>query len=326
MREIKKILALRNDRFGEFLLNIPALRALKETFKEAKLILVAGSDTKELAEVIPCIDEVIEWRKDGHTLKEKLKFIGFLKKQNIDMAVMLNPSKDFNIFTFLSGIPVRVGYNRKWGFLLTHKIKDKKHLGEKHEVEYNLDLVGLIGARTENKELLLSLRDCFPLTTFGVAMTTRGFARNDRIAIHPFTSDPVKQWPFENFRELVRRLTEELGLRVVIIGGRQESAIPSQDYAAPGENIINLVGKTTLTELAAVLKHCKLLISCDSGPVHLASAVGTPVIALFRNDLLGKTAKRWGPYGEGHIVIEKVSLNDITVDEVFGCAKELLNK
>lgn len=323
MREIKKILALRNDRFGELLLNIPALRALKEAFRDAKLTLVAGPGAKELAEVIPYVDEVIEWRNDGHTLKEKLRFIGFLKKENIDIAVMLNPSKGFNIFTFLSGIPVRVGYKRKWGFLLTHKTKDLKHIGDKHEVDYNLKLVGLIGASTRDKSISLDLNKA----DAEQILRRKGLASfHNMLVVHPFTSDPVKQWPFENFRELTKRLTGELGLKAVIIGGRQESAIPSQDYVVPGENIINLVGKTTLIELAAILKNCRLLISGDSGPVHLACAVGAPVIALFRNDLPGKTAKRWGPWGEGHFVIEKANLNDITVDEVFSCAKELLNK
>jgi heptosyltransferase II len=323
MREIRKILVLRNDRFGEFLLNIPALRALKETFKNAKLMLVAGPGAKELAEVVPYVNEIIEWRNDGHTLKEKLKLIGFLKRQNIDMAVMLNPSKDFNIFTFLAGMPIRVGYNRKWGFLLTHKMKDLKHAGNEHEVDYNLKLVGLIGAASRDKSISLDLNKA----DAEQIVRRKGLASfHNMLAVHPFTSDSVKQWPFENFRELARRLTDELGVKAIIIGGRQESAIPSQDYAVPGENIINLVGKTTLIELAAILKNCRLLISGDSGPVHLASAVGTPVIALFRNDLPGKTAKRWGPWGEGHFVIEKANLNDITVDEVFGCAKELLNK
>ena len=81
--------------------------------------------------------------------------------------------------------------------------------------------------------------------------------------------------------------------------------------------IKNLTGKTTLVELASILKNSKLLISGDSGPVHLACAVGTPVIALFRNDIPGKGPKRWGPWGEGNVVIEKKSLLDISVDEVF---------
>jgi ADP-heptose:LPS heptosyltransferase len=85
-----------------------------------------------------------------------------------------------------------------------------------------------------------------------------------------------------------------------------------------------MINQTSLVELAALLKRCSLLISCDSGPMHLAASVGTPVVALFRNDLPGKTAKRWGPWGSGHTVIEKVNLLDISVDEVFEKAKQRL--
>ena len=90
------------------------------------------------------------------------------------------------------------------------------------------------------------------------------------------------------------------------------------------ENIIDLSGKTDLVQLAVVLKSSRLLISGDSGPVHLACCVGAPGLALFRNDLKGKTARRWGPWARNCAVIEKSSLNNISVEEVFDKAKEML--
>jgi ADP-heptose:LPS heptosyltransferase len=95
----------------------------------------------------------------------------------------------------------------------------------------------------------------------------------------------------------------------------------SKDILAGDEGVINLINKTSLPELSAVLKRASLLVSGDSGPIHLAAAVGTPVVALFRNDLPGKTAKRWGPWGEGHIIIEKNKLEDISVDEVLNAVR-----
>jgi ADP-heptose:LPS heptosyltransferase len=86
---------------------------------------------------------------------------------------------------------------------------------------------------------------------------------------------------------------------------------------------VDLVNKTSLVELAQVLKQARLLISCDSGPMHLGAAVGTPVVALFRNDLPGKTARRWGPWGPGHAVIEKSRLEDISVEEVLDKARNI---
>ncbi len=322
-KTIKNILVVRNDRFGEFLLNIPALRALKETFSDARLIAVVDPYTKELAESVLFIDEIIEWGRQGHSLSEKLQLIKLLKRKCIDMAVMLNPSKELNIITSLANIPIRVGYDRKWGFLLTHKIKDKKHLGEKHEIEYNLELVSLIGAKTQDLTLSLSIDDR------EIDVLSKDFNIkncNNLIALHPWTSDPIKQWPLENFCELAKRLVREQDIKVVIIGGKDELTKGREFLRALDGDLINLTGRTTLRQLAAVLKKCKLLISGDSGPVHLACAVGTKVLAIFRNDIPGKSALRWGPWGRGHIIIEKGKLCDITVAEVFDKVKEVLDR
>lgn len=323
--KIKNILVVRNDRFGEFLLNIPALRALRETFLKAKIIAVTNPYARGLAQNIPFIDEVIVWdRQAKHTLTEKIKFIGLIKRLNIDIAIMLNPSKEFNLFTYLAGIPIRVGYNRKWGFLLNRKIEDRKHLGERHEIEYNLELVGLIGAETNDLSLSLNVDENAANNLF------REFKIGDDdniIAIHPWTSDMVKQWPKEYFRRLAKKLIEELDLKVIIIGGRDESLRDKElfnDIAIKG--LINLAGKTTLLQLAAVLKKVRLLISGDSGPVHIAGCVGTPVVAIFRNDLPGKSPMRWGPVSRGSIVIEKNNLLDITVEEVFDAVRKALKE
>lgn len=308
---IKNILVVRNDRFGEFLLNIPALRALKESFVNAKITVIINPDLEELVKYIPYIDNTISWESKRHSLPEKFKLIRLLKKSNFDMAIILNPSKELNFCAYLSGIPTRVGYNRKWGFLLTNKIEDRKNLAEKHEVEYNLDLVALIGAKTSDKT---------PSLEMGAEI-----AKEDLIAIHPWTSDPLKQWPLERFAELAKKIKNEIKISPVIVGGKENLAA-AKKYFSNLENITDLTGKTSLKQLAELLKKARLLISGDSGPMHLAAAVGTPVVALFRNDLPGKTARRWGPVGREHIILEKNSLLDITVEEVFSKVKSFLEK
>jgi len=295
---VKNILVIRNDRFGEFLLVIPALRALKEAHAKGKLTLAVNPQVKELAGLIEGVDEVFVWDE----LKRDLR------RRKFDLCVIFNPAKEAHIAAFLSGIPVRVGYDRKWGFLLTHKIKDTKHLGNRHEVVCNLELVDSIGAKTADKSISLNK---IPAQNFS--------EYSGAIAIHPFTSDPVKQWPVERFIGLAKRLAP---FKVVLVGKTED-----QEQFQPGNSplgVINLINKTSLVELAQVLKQCKLLITCDSGPMHLAAAVGIPVVALFRNDLPGKSAQRWGPWGEGHRIIEKAGLKDIEIEEVLAAVKDKL--
>lgn len=301
---LKNILIVRNDRFGEFLLIIPALRAIKQAYPDAKITAVIDPQLKDLAKCVDFIDELIFWPPAKHSPIQKLRLLKNLRKSHFDAAVMFNPSKEFNFFTYFSGIPVRVGYDRKAAALLTHKVKDLKHLGIKHEISYNLDLVSLINARTNDLSLSLNLKHC----------AVKNIAD---IVIHPWTSDPIKQWPIENFIVLAKRITSELSRNVTIIGGPEEAQKSQQCFNGLGENIKNLAGKTTLTELACLLSKSKLLISADSGPVHLAGCVGLPVLALFRNDIPGKGPKRWGPVGENSQVIAKPKLEVISVDEVF---------
>jgi ADP-heptose:LPS heptosyltransferase len=301
--KIKNILAVRNDRFGEFLLNIPALRALKRTYPKANLVLAVNASVKELAGAVEYADKTVVWDEE---------FRKTIRKHRFGLCVVLNPTKEAHWYCFLSGIPIRVGYDRKWGFLLTHKLKDTKHIGDRHEVECNLELVGLVGAKTEDKSLSIKVKDkVFP--------ELRG---EKIVAIHPFTSDMVKLWPAERFRELAKRISDELKLKVLIIG--KDEFMGKDSFDNMGSNVVNRINKTSLIELAQILKNCQLLVSCDSGPVHLSCAVGTSVLVLFRNDLPGKTSKRWGPWLPEAQVIEKPSLSAISVDEVFLKIREML--
>ena len=170
-------------------------------------------------------------------------------------------------------------------------------------------MVGLIGAKTNDKSLSLGKLPAHSDPEYAGAL-----------AVHPYTSDSLKQWEPEKFRELAKRIADELGLRVLVIG--KDKGPGGKEFENLGKNIVNLVNKTSLVELAQILKQCRLLVSCDSGPMHLAASVGTPVIALFRNDLPGKTARRWGPWGKGHIVIEKNKLADISVEEVIDLIRD----
>lgn len=321
---VRKLLLVRNDRFGEFLLNIPAFRALKEYFSDASLTLIVNPYVKELAQTIDCVNKVIVWNNIKHKFGEIFKFSRVLKKEKFDICVIFNPSGELNMISFLAGIPVRFGYSNKLGFLLTRTIKDEKKLGERHEIDYNLELAAVTGANINNKSLYLAVNDNLAVGLLNEIGVT---SRDILIALHPWTSDPVKQWPLNYFCALAKRIAAELNVKLLVIGGGNEREKSRELFQDLGDRVINITGKTSLTQLAAILKKCSLVISSDSGPAHLACAVKTPVLAIFRNDIPGKTPKRWGPWGEGHnMVIEKNRLCDISVDEVLNKAKGAVEK
>lgn len=316
-KEIKNILAIRTDRFGEFILTLPAVYALKEAFPESRLTLMAHPYSAELIRNNNLIDEIIPYEdRRFRGIRSTFRLIRQLQDKGFDLAVVFNPKKKFHIITFLAGIPKRVGYGHKWGFLLTKKIKDLKYLGIKHEIEYNFDLLKAIGIDSDKKSPHIYIDKKEEGQALGVLAKCGINKETKIIVVHPWTSDPVKQWPVKYFIELVKRISGELGIRVLIIGGKEEVRKSKECFTNLGDNIINLTGETSLKESAVILKYAKLLVSGDSGPVHLACAVGIPVVAIFRNDIPGKSSRRWGPVSEASIVVEKNNLEDITVAEV----------
>lgn len=314
--DIKKILVIRNDRLGETLLITPALRALKETFPQAKLKLVSSHYLKGLLEHIEYVDEVVAWDNLRHSFRQILGFSLAIRKEKFDLCVVFNPSKELHLISFLAGIPIRLGYNRKWGFLLNRKIQDKRFLGNRHEVEFNLELVRVIGADTKDRNLTIKLDSSDDFKQLKV---------RDYIVVHPYVSDSVKQWPIERFKVLAELIIKELGIAVVIVGGKEESGMGGL-FDNSGSAVTNLTAKTSLLQLAVLLKRARLVISGDSGPMHLACCVNTPVLAIFRNDLVEKGPKRWGPWNNNNAVIQRPRLSEITVEEVFNKVKELNEK
>jgi len=302
---IKRILVIRTDRLGDLLLNVPAVRALKQRFPGARLTMLVQPHLTETVAGNPDVDAVISYDKGGveRGWRRTFGLVRRLRREQFDLVAILNPAKRSNIIVFLAGIPVRVGYDRKWGFLLTHRFPDLKQRGEKHEVEYNLDLVRMVGATTDDARLFMP---CSPEDEAWVGRWLEergGLSDEPLVAVHPGTSSRSKRWPLERFIAVVDRL-EELGVRVVLIGGSEETAGATQLMAQARALPISAVGALTLRQLAALLRRCVVLVSNDSGPVHVAAAVGTPTVVVFGRTLPGVSARRWGPWGDGHTVVQ----------------------
>jgi len=332
---IKNILAFRNDRFGEFLLTIPALRALKQAYPEAKLDLVVDKNVLPIAERIPFINRPIVWENRKHRLGEILKFSQELKRGCYDLSVAFNPSQEFNMISFLSGVPIRAGYDRKWGFLLNRKTKDIKELGLKHEVDYNLELLKAV-SNLHLRGAVFCSSEVYDLGNNGFPLEIRqsdfpdnrlaelGISDNNFIAIHPWSSNPEKEIEVDRFRDICARLSRETTYKIVLIGGPEE-ALRSGELCR-GLPVIDLTGKTTLLEVAGLLKRSRLLVTVDSGPMHLAAVLGKPVVAIFRKSPPAVRAKRWGPVGDTHIIIENDSIENIKVDEVLDGIKKAFSR
>jgi lipopolysaccharide heptosyltransferase II len=328
-----RILAIRLDRIGDLVLSFPALSAIKERFPESTLSVMTRASTQSIAENHPAVDEVIPYfyEKGGRHrfIKGNIRFIHEIIRRRFDIVFILNPSVRSYLVPFVARIPYRVGFQVPVPFLLTHSVPDHRHQGKKHESEYTLDAVRAFGIKPSGSPYPVwpvSLYDllkiaarlknisCLPdaLPRGGVSgcaeellTPPRGTASIDPIiAIHAGSSCPSKRWPKEKFAELGTRMIQE-GYRVAVIGGSNERTLGEYLKRAIGENVLDLTGELELPELAAFLKRCTALVSNDSGPVHIAAAVGTPVLSIFGRTQSGLSPVRWRPLGRETAVIQK---------------------
>ncbi len=273
---------------------------------------------------VPWVNEWIVLPPPGRSWWGRAVCLGnLLKSKRFDAAIVSNPSKELHVAVWLAGIPQRVGYDRKWGGLLTDRIPDEKALGVRHEVEYNFELLKPLGITVPAK-IVLDLPVCQQAKDYVAQLLGGlGVARQPLVAVHPWTSNPKKQWPLERFRTVVQALVQRDDSVVAVIGGPEEQAQAHTILGPSDSRVLNLVGRLSLPELAALLQRARVLVTNDSGPMHVAAAVGTPVVALFGTADAGSHPRRWGPWGSGHTVIHK-PLEQINVEEVVRAASAYL--
>jgi heptosyltransferase-2 len=315
---------------------------LRANYPSAFIAMMVTPYAKDIVEDNPNLDEVIIYDKEGKHKKwlRSAKFARNLAKNRFDLAVILHPTNRVHLVSFFAGIPRRIGYNRKLSFLLTDRIKHTKQFGEKHELEYNLDLLRCLGIETEDKNLFIPIK---PESEAWVdeLFKEQGIKGTDKLlAIHPGASCPSKIWPNERFAGVADRLIKKYGFKVFLIAGPKDIALTDCLIKNMQHPAINLAGKTSVSQLASLLKRCQLFISNDSGPVHIASALGIPVISIFGRSQKGLSPKRWGPVGKQDKILHKevgcvkclahncvrdfACLKAITIDDVIKAAESIL--
>ena len=338
----KRILIVRTDRIGDVLLSTPVIKALRENYPNSYIAMMVSPHTKDIVEGNPYLDEAIIYDKDAKHKKwyRAIKFALNLKKKRFDLALILHPTNRVHLVTFLAGIPKRVGYDRKLGFLLTDRIKHTKELGEKHELEYNLDLLKYLNIEVKDKNLYMPIRQESEKWVEEF-LAQEGLEETDKIlAIHPGASCISKVWPLERFATVADKLIEGYGFKVLIIGGPKDMAKSETVAKDMQHSAVNLAGKTSVSQLASVLRRCQLFISNDSGPVHIASSLGISVISIFGRSQKGLSPARWGPTSGNSRVAHKTvgcveclahncvkhfaCLEAVSVDYVLNIADSLL--
>ncbi|MCX5699498.1 MAG: lipopolysaccharide heptosyltransferase II [Candidatus Omnitrophica bacterium] len=304
-----KILVIKLSSLGDVILSTASLRAIREKFPSGaqgnyKISFLVGEESKDILLRSPYIDELLVC-----DLKNKDKGLAglwgvgrILRKKNFDLVIDLQNSRASHILAALSGCIHRYGYNnKKFSFLLNHAICDQKSPVD--PVTHQFRVLKMLGIDLLNNALELwpSSEDEKAVDELLNAQWLSQAQKVVGINISASKRWSTKFWPLE----YLICLCEELGLkdiRVIITGTQEDQALAGRLInSLKNTKVINACGKTSINELAVLIKKCQVFISADSSPLHIASAVGTPFIALF-----GPTdARRHLPPGKDYIVLNK---------------------
>lgn len=313
---MKKILCIRSDRFGEFLCSLPAIKLLRINYPQSIIYLLASKPHIELIKGADFIDYFLEYREDiFRGYKGAFRLAGIFKKECIDSIVILNPKKEFHLAAFLAGAVLRLGYDRKWGFCLNKRISDRKYLEQKHENEYNVDLVSLVCERVFMPRIELPVGDKKKLDYLKEEVDLR----KKYIVIHPFSSNTVKEIDIVFWGKLFDKLKMNSSQEIIVIGGSEDKVQAAVYRERFG--LKDLAGKLSLNDLAAFIKYnCFLFVGLDSGPMHLASLLNVPIAALFK----ASSPLRWGPWSKETLVIKGKTTTDFInkIEEIVSFVKK----
>ncbi|MBU1726554.1 MAG: lipopolysaccharide heptosyltransferase II [Candidatus Omnitrophica bacterium] len=300
-----KILIIKFSSLGDLILSTAALRAIRQRFSgNHKITFVVGEESKDVIMRCPYIDEmrVVDLKNKDKGLSGLLRLGRGLRRENFDMVIDLQNNRKSHILSFLTMSPQRFGYdNGKLSFLLNKRIKNKTPTME--PVPHQFRILNLLGIELKDQRLELwpSDEDERYIDEFLSSEWLSVHQKIVGINIAASLKWKTKNWPVHS----IARLCEKLGsqdMRVVITGTEKDLTEANELIGqVKGMKLINACAKTSVNQLACLIKRCAVYISCDSSPLHVAAAVGTPFVALF-----GPTdARRHMPPAKDFILIKK---------------------
>jgi len=321
------ILVFKPGPIGDFIHSLPVIYHLKEKYPECHLISVTNSDLNDLVEENPFIDEAVYITPDifRNNLLGLLRFICDMRGKNPDLFVDLKSNVRSFIIRMFSGAATKVHYRKQRG-----TGRDKYRL---HAIENLLETIYPVTGKVspDNFSIYTRTEDDNFAENFITGLLDAGGGKLENlrlVAFNPNVSipDSSRHWPPEYFAKLGDRVSDELGGTVLLIGGKEDRDYCQMIMSMMKTNPVVTAGEFSLGQTAALLKKCSVIVSGDTGPMHLAAAVGTKVIALFGS----MDPRRAGPYGEGHTVIIKRDLPCIICEEKIcplgttQCMKEII--
>jgi lipopolysaccharide heptosyltransferase II len=303
--EVKRILAVKLVAIGDLVLLLPSLKALRERFSQSYIALLTNPRVKEVVEGLPFVDEIIYYDvfKTHQGLSGFFYIYGLLKGKRFDLVVEFDQRyRVTSLLSFLSGAPLHAGfsvpYQGRKGLMDIRVPYDK----ERHEMESFLDIAKALGAKVQKPELVPiphSLTDEKRVESF---ISSHGLSGKNIVTLHTVTSPLAmeRRWEKEKFAHLADYLLER-GVKVVFTGSPADLSYIEEIIALMEGKPVIAAGKLSLKEFSVLAARSALVVSVDTGALHIAAASGSPVIGLYGPS----DPHKWSPYRGKHTFIYK---------------------
>lgn len=290
MRQPSRILIIKLCCIGDVIFLTPTLRALRQALPDAHIAFLGSSWVKDVLANVPYIDQTIlfdaPYRESKlQRLRETFQFVLQLRRECFDTIIVAHRTPVFATLGWLAGIKTRVGFSDKPSRFLTRAVPFDAN---RYEVNRYLDLVSTLGIESSDTTTHLAPR-AEDIASVAQKLTACGIEKDAPLVglfpgggENPGTSMPIKRWYPENYAALCRRLAASHAGAITLLGGPTDKELNASIQSSVSElNTINLAGEFSLRELPALMQRCRVVVGGDTGPLHMAAAVGTPTVFLF---------------------------------------------
>lgn len=330
----KKILIIKPSSLGDIVHSLPVLAALKKLYPVSRISWVVFPQFAPILENNPCLDEIITWNKKSGP-KQLSIFIKELRNRKFDLVIDLQGLARTALLASFTGAVEKIAAPgmKELSWLLVREAG--AFSGKMHAVERNLKVIEKLGGDTGEK--------LFPITItrqedeFAVNYLKKNGAVGKLIGIAPGAGIWQKRWPEENFSALIDKLAERFNSTIILFGTEKDMPVAEKIVAAAKnrDRIINAAGKTSIKQLCALTKKCFLYIGNDTGPLHIAAALGVTPVGFYgpsnpeqlrpyhSNAVVFRKGVKCSPCGTKPRCGNNICMKEITVEEVYEKIKNI---
>ncbi len=339
--EPKNILIVRTDRIGDLILTLPLAGLIKKQYPDSKVTFLVREYTKNIVNNHPFIDEVLVLKEvNGNvSLSDNINLI---KQRNFDNCIVVYPRFKISLIIFLSRINNRIGTGYRWySFLFNKKVYEHRKNAERHELEYNVNLLEKLGIKNNIAESNVSYDLKVDESSFKnitkILVDEKIDEQKPIIIVHPGSGGSSIDLPVNKFADLVKMLDAD-NYQIILTGNKNEIELCEKIKSTAKAK--NLAGRFNLDELTALISKSVMFISNSTGPIHIAAALGKYTVGFYPK-IISCSKERWGPYTNKKLVYEpqidcknctreqceKLNCMDsIDISKVYNDMKNVLNK